>query len=98
MVGVTVETYRRGAHADFLSPYRAWTEEERTLAMQHIRHLYQLFVATVAEGRAGAGAGPGRPDGRTLDGDRRSGAPRPRPGRPRPAPRSDLAARRPPGL
>ena len=62
MVGVTVETYRRGAHADFLSPYRAWTEEERTLAMQHIRHLYQLFVATVAEGRASRGLTAARVD------------------------------------
>ena len=28
-LGINVETYRRGAHADFLSPYRPWTEEER---------------------------------------------------------------------
>lgn len=62
MVGISVETYRRGAHADFLSPYRAWTEEERTLAMQHIRHLYQLFVATVAEGRASRGLTAARVD------------------------------------
>jgi protease IV len=61
-VGINVETFRRGAHADFLSPYRPWTEEERALAQQQIRHLYQLFVATVAEGRASRGLTPARVD------------------------------------
>ncbi len=36
-LGINVETYRRGAHADFLSPYRPWTEAERALAEQQIR-------------------------------------------------------------
>jgi ClpP class serine protease len=62
MAGITVETYRRGAHADFLSPYRPWTDVERALAMQHIRHLYQLFINTVAEGRASRGLTPARVD------------------------------------
>ena len=61
-LGISVETYRRGAHADFLSPYRPWTPEERALAEQQIRHLYQLFVATVAEGRASRGLTPARVD------------------------------------
>ena len=30
-LGITVETYRRGAHADSLSPYRPWTDDERKL-------------------------------------------------------------------
>jgi ClpP class serine protease len=61
-LGINVETYRRGAHADFLSPYRPWTDAERALAEQQIRHLYQLFVTTVAEGRASRGLTPARVD------------------------------------
>ena len=62
MVGINVESYRRGAHADFLSPFRAWTEEERALAEQQIHHLYQLFITTVAEGRRTRGLTPERVD------------------------------------
>ena len=61
-VGINVETYRRGAHADFLSPYRPWTETERALAQQQIEHLYQLFVATVADGRRTRGLTAARVD------------------------------------
>ncbi len=39
-----------------LSPYRPWTDAERALAEQQIRHLYDLFVATVAEGRRTRGS------------------------------------------
>jgi len=62
MLGINVETYRRGAHADFLSPYRPWTDEERALAQQQIVHLYQLFVATVADGRRSRGLTAARVD------------------------------------
>jgi protease-4 len=62
MLGMNVETYRRGAHADFLSPYRPWTDEERALAQQQIEHLYQLFVATVADGRRSRGLTAARVD------------------------------------
>jgi len=61
-LGINVETYRRGAHADFLSPYRPWTEAERALAQQQIAHLYQLFVATVADGRRSRGLTAARVD------------------------------------
>jgi len=61
-LGINVETYRRGAHADFLSPYRPWTDAERALAEQQIRHLYQLFVDTVAEGRRSRGLTAARVD------------------------------------
>jgi protease IV len=61
-LGINVETYRRGAHADFLSPYRPWTEAERALAQQQIAHLYQLFVATVADGRRTRGLTAARID------------------------------------
>jgi protease-4 len=54
-LGLNVETYRRGTHADFLSPYRPWTEAEHALAQQNIEHLYQLFIGTVAEGRRAHG-------------------------------------------
>jgi protease-4 len=54
-VGVSVETYRRGAHADFLSPFRPWTAEEVKIAEDKIRHLYGLFLDTVAEGRRSRG-------------------------------------------
>jgi protease-4 len=61
-VGVSVETYRRGAHADFLSPYRPWTREEVKMADDKIRHLYGLFVDTVAEGRRARGLTAARVD------------------------------------
>ena len=61
-LGINVETYRRGAHADFLSPYRPWSDDERALAQQQIAHLYQLFVATVADGRRSRGLTAARVD------------------------------------
>ena len=61
-LGINVETYRRGAHADFLSPYRPWTAEERALAEQQIQHLYRLFVDTVADGRRTRGLTAARVD------------------------------------
>ena len=61
-VGVNVETYQRGAHADFMSPYRPWTPAELALAQAQIQHLYQLFVTTVAEGRSTRGLTAARVD------------------------------------
>jgi protease-4 len=61
-VGVSVETYRRGAHADFLSPFRPWTAEEVKIAEDKIRHLYGLFLDTVAEGRRSRGLTRARVD------------------------------------
>ncbi len=54
-VGVSVETYRRGAHADLLSPYRPWTDDERKLVAEKIRYLYDLFLTTVGNGRKAKG-------------------------------------------
>jgi protease-4 len=54
-LGVGVETYRRGEHADYMSPYRPWTPEEVKIAEAKIRHLYDLFLSTVAEGRKARG-------------------------------------------
>jgi len=61
-VGVNVETYQRGAHADFMSPYRPWTPAELALAQEQIHHLYQLFITTVAEGRSARGLTAARVD------------------------------------
>jgi len=60
--GVSVETYRRGAHADLFSPYRPWTDEEKKLIGEKIRHLYDLFLATVEAGRKGRGITAARAD------------------------------------
>jgi protease-4 len=54
-VGVASETFKRGAHADMFSPFRAWTDEERKLMEGHIRGMYQLFLDTVAAGRKSRG-------------------------------------------
>ncbi len=54
-VGISVETYRRGAHADLLSPYRPWTDDERKLVAEKIRYLYDLFLTTVGNGRKAKG-------------------------------------------
>jgi protease-4 len=61
-IGVSVETYRRGAHADLLSPYRPWTEDERKLVGDKIRHLYDLFLATIEGGRKSRGITVARAD------------------------------------
>src|SRR4029077_2474971 len=55
MLGVNVETSRRGAHADYLSPYRPWTDEESKMVLDKMRHLYGQFIETVANGRASRG-------------------------------------------
>jgi protease-4 len=61
-VGVSVETYRRGAHADLLSPYRPWTDDEKKLIADKIRHLYDLFLATIEGGRKSRGITAARAD------------------------------------
>jgi protease IV len=54
-IGLNVETYRRGAHADYLSPYRPWSEAEVKMVMEKMRFLYGQFIETVAKGRASRG-------------------------------------------
>ncbi|MFL5303850.1 MAG: signal peptide peptidase SppA [Polyangia bacterium] len=61
-VGVNVETFRRGAHADILSAYRPWTEAERAIVENEIHHLYSLFLQTVADGRKRQGLTVARVD------------------------------------
>ena len=54
-LGLNVETYRRGPHADYLSPYRPWSEAEVKMVMEKMRFLYGQFIETVAKGRASRG-------------------------------------------
>jgi protease-4 len=54
-LSINVEVFRRGSHADQLSPFRPWTDAERHTAESKIRYLYQLFTSTVAAGRAPRG-------------------------------------------
>ena len=56
------EVYRRGPHADAASPYRPWTADERVIAQKKIRHLYELFLGTVAAGRRRSGIDGPRAD------------------------------------
>jgi protease-4 len=62
LLGVTVETNKRGAHADYMSLYRPWTEAELKLTTDKIRNLYGLFIDTVAAGRASRGLTVARVD------------------------------------
>jgi protease-4 len=61
-IGINVQTTRRGAHADYLSPYRPWTEAEAKMVMDKMRHMYGQFVETVATGRATRGLTVARVD------------------------------------
>jgi protease-4 len=61
-LGVSTETYRRGLHADYLSPYRPWTDEEIKIAAEKIRHFYELFLTTVVDGRRAQGLTRARVD------------------------------------
>jgi protease-4 len=54
-LSLKTETYRRGTHADALSPFRPWTPDERVQAEKKLRHLYDLFLNTVARGRQRVG-------------------------------------------
>jgi len=62
MLGVSVQTTNRGAHADYLSPYRSWNEAEMKIVMEKMRYLYGQFVDTVAAGRKARGLTVARVD------------------------------------
>jgi protease-4 len=61
-LGLGVETYRRGQHADYNSPFRPWTDDEIKIAAEKIRYFYDLFIGTVAEGRKAQGLTRARVD------------------------------------
>ncbi len=62
LLGINVQTTNRGAHADYLSPYRPWTEAEMKMVMDKMRYLYGQFIETVAEGRKSRGLTVARVD------------------------------------
>jgi protease-4 len=62
MLGLSSEVFRRGAHADYLSPYRPWTDAEIKIVADKIKHFYGMFLDTVAEGRRARGITLARAD------------------------------------
>jgi protease-4 len=50
-LGVTSGEVLRGARADFFTPFRPWTREERALIKKQILWIYDRFLAQAAEGR-----------------------------------------------
>jgi protease-4 len=50
-IGVRTEVLRTGPHADFFSPHRALSEEERAIMNRELDAFYDAFVALVADGR-----------------------------------------------
>jgi len=61
-LGLSIESYKRGAHSDYQSPYRSWTDAELKIVMDKIRHIYALFLETVATGRKAQGLTVARVD------------------------------------
>jgi protease-4 len=60
--GLSSEVFRRGVHADYLSPYRPWTDAEIKMVADKIKHFYGMFLDTVAEGRRARGITLARAD------------------------------------
>jgi protease-4 len=50
-IGVRTEVLRTGPHADFHSPHRPLTSEERSIMNRELDAFYDSFVALVADGR-----------------------------------------------
>jgi protease-4 len=50
-LGITIDTYKRGKHADLESMFRPYTDEERAVLKDNLRYMYGRFVGAVAEGR-----------------------------------------------
>ncbi|MCU1277924.1 MAG: signal peptide peptidase SppA, type [bacterium] len=50
-LGISLESYERGAHAGIDSLYRSYTDEERALILTKLRYFYNRFIAQVARGR-----------------------------------------------
>ncbi len=61
-LSLSTEVTTRGPHADALLPFRPWTPEERQAAQEKIRHLYEMFLSTVATGRQRSGLTVARVD------------------------------------
>ncbi|MCE9576860.1 MAG: signal peptide peptidase SppA [Deltaproteobacteria bacterium] len=50
-LGITFETFKRGAHADMEAYFRPFTDEERATIHEKLKYLYGRFTGAVAEGR-----------------------------------------------
>jgi protease-4 len=50
-LGITFETFKRGAHADEDVYFRPFTDEERATIREKLKYLYGRFTTAVAEGR-----------------------------------------------
>jgi len=61
-LSLSTEVTTRGPHADAVLPFRPWTPEERHAAEEKLRHLYEMFLSTVAAGRQRSGLTVARVD------------------------------------
>jgi protease-4 len=61
-LGIAAETTKRGARADLFSPFRPWTDDERTAVMGGMEYFYRQFLQTVATGRKSRGISEARAD------------------------------------
>jgi protease-4 len=50
-LGVSIDIYKRGKHADVETLFRPFTDEERVKLMEQLQYSYGRFVGAVAEGR-----------------------------------------------
>ncbi|MBI2896328.1 MAG: signal peptide peptidase SppA [Deltaproteobacteria bacterium] len=50
-IGINVQTFRRGRRADFDSMFRGFTDDERHMLQEKMRHFYGIFLRKVARGR-----------------------------------------------
>ncbi len=50
-VGITTNTFKRGARSDVESLFRPFTADERAALMKQLEYMYGRFVGAVAEGR-----------------------------------------------
>ncbi|MFT3692821.1 MAG: signal peptide peptidase SppA [Kofleriaceae bacterium] len=50
-LGITIDTFKRGARADSESLFRPYTNEERIALLDKLRYSYARFVGAVADGR-----------------------------------------------
>ncbi len=50
-LGVNVEVVKTNDHADFFTPFRPMTNEEKAIGLRFIEDTYQTFIGHVSEGR-----------------------------------------------
>jgi protease-4 len=50
-IGINYAVFKRGAHVDWQTPLRPWSEEEQAQYFKHITEFYNIFTSKVAKGR-----------------------------------------------